>query len=362
VLVKLKYLRRERDGRLYLRRHGRAIRLHAAPGSEAFLAEYEAALAASGEPARPKPGAAAAESFAWLCLRYFASAGFRRLAPSTQTMRRRILGGIAAVHGHKLYRDLAPRHVEDLLGEVAGGAEAKNSRLKALRALYAFALGEGLVAANPAKAVAKLKSRSDGFYTWSEEDIAAYRARHKSGSKARLALELLLFAGGPRRSDVVRLGRQMVQNGWLVYRTAKGGMPVTVPLAPELRAEIERAPRDQLTFLVTDYGRPYSAAGFGNRFRAWCDAAGLPGRSAHGLRKAGATMLAERGASEAQLRAIFGWDESSNEPRRYTRAARRKRLAAEGMKLWQKGREDGHEADATGTVQAPSDRARREGA
>jgi len=38
-------------------------------------------------------------------------------------------------------------------------------------------------------------------------------------------------------------------------------------------------------------------------------------------------------ASEAQLNAIFGWGENSNESRRYTRAARQKVLAASAITL-----------------------------
>jgi integrase len=87
-----------------------------------------------------------------------------------------------------------------------------------------------------------------------------------------------------------------------------------------------------MVFLLTEYGRPYSAAGFGNRFREWANEAGVPG-SAHGLRKAGATLAAENGATDAQLNATFGWADSSQEARRYTRAARRKVLAGAGAKL-----------------------------
>lgn len=37
----------------------------------------------------------------------------------------------------------------------------------------------------------------------------------------------------------------------------------------------------------------------GNKMREWCDEAGLPQCSAHGLRKAGAAIAAERGATRA---------------------------------------------------------------
>jgi integrase len=108
---------------------------------------------------------------------------------------------------------------------------------------------------------------------------------------------------------------------------------VSIPIVPELQGELGLAPKGNLTFLVTAYGRPFTPAGFGMRFREWCNQAALKHCSAHGLRKAGATIAAERGASEAQLNAIFGWAENSNESRRYTRAARQKVLAAHAITL-----------------------------
>ena len=57
----------------------------------------------------------------------------------------------------------------------------------------------------------------------------------------------------------------------------------------------------------------------------------MPG-SAHGLRKAGATRAAERGATERQLMAIFGWT-TGKMAMHYTRTADRKRLAREAAEL-----------------------------
>ena len=57
-------------------------------------------------------------------------------------------------------------------------------------------------------------------------------------------------------------------------------------------------------------------AGLENWFRRRCDEAGLKHGSAHGLRKAGATIAAGNGATEFELMAIFGWA-SSKEAARY---------------------------------------------
>jgi len=54
--------------------------------------------------------------------------------------------------------------------------------------------------------------------------------------------------------------------------------------------------------------------------------------SAHGLRKAGATFAAENGATESQLKAIYGW-KSAKMAAIYTRKALQKKLAGTGMAL-----------------------------
>jgi integrase len=60
------------------------------------------------------------------------------------------------------------------------------------------------------------------------------------------------------------------------------------------------------TFLVTSFGKPYTAPGFGDLFRELCDDAECPDVSAHGLRKATARRLAEIGCSANQIASITG--------------------------------------------------------
>ena len=119
----------------------------------------------------------------------------------------------------------------------------------------------------------------------------------------------------------------MLHNDWIRFTAEKNGEVVEIPILPQLQAEIDRAPKG-MTFIVTAYGRPFTPDGFGMRFGKWCQQAGLKGCSAHGLRKARATKLAEAGASEKMLNSWLGWGDESNEARRYTKAAQRKRLAA----------------------------------
>jgi integrase len=111
----------------------------------------------------------------------------------------------------------------------------------------------------------------------------------------------------------------------------KTGVPFDIPLLPSLQEELSLQTERRLTFLVTDQGKPFTAAGFGNWFRDRCDEAGVPCR-AHGLRSAAATRLADYGATPHALMAWFGW-RTLSEADGYTQEANRKHLAAEAGKL-----------------------------
>jgi integrase len=110
--------------------------------------------------------------------------------------------------------------------------------------------------------------------------------------------------------------------------------PVTIeiPVLQALKETLAATPTGGLTFLITQFGRPFTANGFGNWFRRRCNDAGLRHCSAHGLRKAGAARAAENGATTHELMAIFGW-QTVKEAERYTRAAQRKRLAGAAERL-----------------------------
>ena len=73
-----------------------------------------------------------------------------------------------------------------------------------------------------------------------------------------------------------------------------------------------------MTFLTTQFGKPFTAAGFGNWFLEQRNDAGLPHCSAHGLRKAAARRLAEAGCTEHEIAAITG-HASLREVARYTK-------------------------------------------
>jgi integrase len=321
--------------RRYVRIPGRPkVRIRAPFGTDEFLAAYNAAV--SDHVMAPRQvREAKAGSLRQLCVFYYDSPAFKQLDPSTQSWRRRALDAITEKHGHKPVVLMAARHIRMLRDERADQPGAANQRLKALKALFAWACEEkpDIAPQNPTVGVRKIRYPSPGHHSWAPEEITQYRGRHPLGTKARLALDLLIYTGG-RREDAVRLGPQHVRNGRVRFRQAKNEhrtpVDIDIPVHPELEASIASTPSGHLTFLVTEFSRPFSPAGFGNWFRDQCDQANLHHCSAHGLRKATAAALAEAGATAHEIAAVTG-HMSLEEIERYTRAARKKKLADSAM-------------------------------
>jgi integrase len=112
---------------------------------------------------------------------------------------------------------------------------------------------------------------------------------------------------------------------------------LAIPILPVLDDVLKASKLGEKTYLETEYGKPFTAAGFGNWFRDRCDEAGLQGLSAHGLRKALQVIGSENDLTDRELMAIAG-HESAKETSRYTGKRDRAKLAASGMKKLGEGR------------------------
>lgn len=326
----------------------RKIRLRATFGTPEFRRLYDEALTQATDAAPTlAPGVTIKGSYKWLAQRYFAEcAEFLRMSSRTRRTRRQLIEKTfdepITPESSRTFGDVplpvfSTRAVRALRDRKLEHPEAANARVKALRGIFAWAMSmeiEG-VTANPARDVPYFRGSDEGHHTWTLEEVAAFEKRHPPGTKAHLAFSLLLFTG-VRRSDVVGLGRQMMRDGWLHFTETKGRARRVknreLPILPQLQQAIDAAPAGNLTFLTTEYGSPFTEAGFGNWFRDRCNEAGLKECSAHGLRKAGATIAANNGATEHQLMAIYGW-ESPKQAALYTRKANRRRLAGDAMHL-----------------------------
>jgi integrase len=318
------YLDRHGTPRFYFRRAGhKTVPLPGLPWTPQFMEVYERALndCATVElgAGRTVPGSVSAA-----LVSYYQSSTFTEgLARVTQQNRRAILERFRAEHGNKR---ISLMHMQALQNIVAKKKPAAQRNFKiAMRGFIDYCMNKGLLKADPLAGLKMAKLKSKGFHTWTDEEIEQYRKHYVPGTKARLALELLLQTGHAR-ADVTRMGPQHLRSGKLSMRRQKTNVPFDIPMLPDLAKELELHPKSDLAFLVSDRGRPFTAASFGNKFRRWCNEADLQHCSAHGLRKASAVRHALNGASAFELMAWHGW-KTIGEAQRYVEEANRIKLA-----------------------------------
>lgn len=320
---------RDRHGkpRYRFRRKGFAQYLFKhSPGTEGFRQEYDACKAGhAAPPIEPGAGRSAPGTFNDLIERYYRSPDFLDPSDRTRAVYRGVIERWRARYGEGKVADLQARHVEAMMAEMLPHRTAANMLRKRLRALMQFAIRQGMATTNPVIATKPYKVESDGFHTWSEDEIARYEAKHALGTKARLALDLMLWTG-QRGGDARVMGPPNVRRKRLVVTQEKTGATVSLPILAPLASSIMATRSNALVFLLSEHGKPYSRKGFGNKFRQWCDEAGLPQCSAHGLRKAAARRFAEAGCSNQQIKSWTG-HATDSEVSRYTAAADQEALS-----------------------------------
>lgn len=313
----------------YFRRgDGPRYRLSGDYESPEWLIDYERALADSAG-AAPAPKSQRS-TVGWLIERYQDSVAFTRLAPNTRRFRASVLSRVKATAGQMELRHVTRKVIAEGRDRRSATPAAAVNFVKVMHAMFKWAVEAQHMAENPAIGVDRRAPKTDGHHSWTVEEVARFCEKHPIGTMPRLAMDILLFTG-MRAGDAVQFGHQHVRDGTVHYRSQKTHVDVELPLLEPLRLSIAAMPSTNMTFLLTSLGRPFkSVNSFGNWFRVQCEGAGVPGR-AHGLRKAGATLAANHGASDLQLMAMWGWT-TADQATLYTRTANRGKLAQEAGK------------------------------
>ena len=293
------------------------------PGTPEFTQEYYA----WEREGRIKAGGGRAVPGTWddLIARFYASEAFKSKADETQRSYRGELERFRVDYGERRVATMTARHVNTLMQRMQDRPSAANNLKKRLGQLFKLAIILGWRTDNPATVISSLATRTGGYKTWQEEQIAAYEAHHPIGTPARLAFDLALYTA-QRRSDVCFMGPQHVSQGKITVKQLKTGKTLRIPLHPRLSASIEATPTGHLAFIVSNRGAPRTKESFGTWFAKQCAAAGLKGYSMHGLRKAASRRMAEQGLSNQLIKSITGHS-SDNEVARYTRDAEQERMA-----------------------------------
>ena len=319
--------RRDKYTSLVIDRHGRERCRFRHRGLDCYLphpatVEYKDAYKAALQGVVPAEPRHAPGTVGDLVSRFFGSAAFLKGGENYKKTVRGILEPFRVEFGTDRVSDFRFDHIEAILRKRAmkrlvgkrliGGPGAAENLHEQLKRLFDYAVKLEYIERNPAgQAELPVKPVRVGFHSWTEEEIAAFQRRYPLGTKPRLALELMLWTG-LRRSDAIRIGPQHMKGGRIRLVAGKTDKAMDVLAAPPLLAAIAAMPAvGMTTLLVTEYGRPFTSAGFGNWFRDRCLEAGLPNCTAHGLRKALARRAADLGATQQELKAVGQWSSDS---------------------------------------------------
>ncbi len=331
--------------RYYLRIDGKRVcRLPDDINSEAFHEAYwkerkEAEpLIARSEPAKPISHIVKPNTFRWHCMEYMRSHSFERLDTTTRERRRNIMEGMweetLSDKDDRRFADMPLNRLDVANLEVLRDRKkdvpfAADERLKVLRQVFDTKKDGKAIVPNIARLVQPFNAHSDGHATATPEDIEKFIAHHGTTSKAVLYVAIQMYTG-LRVSDLAVLGPQHRRKDAFKLRLFKNRnrTPVDIDIAihPILEAVLASHKVENLTYLVTEFGKPFSVKGLGNRISDWWRQAGMGHLTSHSVRKGLATDVAHNEATDSMLEAMFGWKDGKTS-KIYTRNAERARLA-----------------------------------
>ncbi len=163
-------------------------------------------------------------SFAALAASYFASTAYLALKPTTKGIYNNAIERLCkstdkngTAIGTLGAATLRREHVVALMAARAEKPDSANLLRRVLRAMMQHAVEIGLRDDDPTRDVKAIKRKNaTAIHSWTDAEIAQFEARHPIGSKARLALALLLYTG-QRRSDVVTMGKQHIDKNGAIH-------------------------------------------------------------------------------------------------------------------------------------------------
>ncbi|SMO63863.1 Phage integrase family protein [Paracoccus laeviglucosivorans] len=324
---------------------GRRIHVPVTPEDPAFAHYYYAARA--GEIWQPPREKQIERSLDWLCSRYLDFIGkmveAELMSAATLKQRRSVLKRLCdhldddGDRYGTLDIDLPPAAFITVRDAWAAHPGAADNLIKSVRAVYKWAKERDEISHNPAAGIGVINTApKGGAVPWTASDLKQFKAKHPAGTIAHLWLTLQAFTAC-RIGDAIWLGRdQEVSRGgqtWLEWQPRKKGSAfVSIPMLAPLYTATRATKIVGTSYLLSEKGKPFaSVEALRVRVQRWCESAGLPGRSSHGIRKAVAEMMAEAGCSQHQIMAVMAHTQAKTSEI-YTKGAERRILAADGVR------------------------------
>lgn len=185
------------------------------------------------------------------------------------------------------------RALRDKLADTPGAA---NQAIRALGALFAWAVENEKVKDNPAHGVKTFKAKP--HEPWPEELIEEALSDPQIG----MAVALFYFTG-QRINEVVKMSWGAIDGDHMKVFVQKTQSHIRVAILPELMEMLKAQPKDSVAILTNANGQPWTQGGLRTKLQAWAAERGhhvVP----HGLRKNAVDSLFEAGCTAAEVSGI----------------------------------------------------------
>ena len=234
---------------------------------------------------------------------YERSPEFHALAQSSQTSYARYLMVanrlIRDRHGQSPAAKLIERKdVLKLRDAMSGKPGAASQAVRALGALFTWAVDNEKLEGNPAREVKKFAAKP--HEEWPDALVEEALADPQVG----MAVALLYFTG-QRINEVVKMSWADISSGFMRVFVQKTKQRMEVAILPELAAMLEKTPKLAPTILTNANGRSWTQSGLRQKLQDWAKARGhkvVP----HGLRKNAVNSLLLAECTAAEFRGITG--------------------------------------------------------
>lgn len=308
ALVDVKGLHRVRAGkRTYLYAWRGGPRLYSEEGSPAFIEELALVRASLKEGDRSK--------ISGLCAMYRASEEWGALADKTRLDWSRWLDRIQIHFGDYSIRQFSrvtvirPR-IKAWRRDYASTPRAADMGIQVLSRLLTHAIDNDMLDVNACNRLGRLYRADRAALIWKAADLAELK-KHASAPLYNVAV--LASLTGLRKSDLLRLSWNHVEQHAIEIRTGKTGATALIPLYDELRDFLDglRKGRGSTRVLVNTEGQPWGS-GFNSSWNRAVKAAKI-NLHFHDLRGTAATKFAGAELSLREIAEILGWSEDQVE-------------------------------------------------
>lgn len=193
-------------------------------------------------------------------------------------------------------RGIEKGDVIKLRDELATTKGAASQTVRTLRALYAWAVANDKVTANPAVGVTLYQAKE--HQPWPEDLIEEGLNDPQIG----MAVALFYFTG-QRINEVVKMQWSDIKRDHMAVYVQKTKSDCQVAILPELKDMLDRQPKSSTTILVNANGRPWTQSGLRQKLQKWAKDRGFK-VVPHGLRKNAVNSLFEAGCTAAEVSGI----------------------------------------------------------